>query len=182
MVQDAQKCDAMRWTTCWPLARSSDRWIEVVICCDMDYENEHDGDHGLNEGANSFQDACAGVMYADPDRNWRRRSPLTRPLRCLELDWEVWQLTIACTLTLVDPNNCTLTRFIPKNPSGNEHSIFLARFCFVRTCWYQPDSACAGTFECRTWCKAQQQELWASTPLSCRCGLVRCFTCTWTIP
>ena len=43
MVQDAQKCDAMRWTTCWPLARSSDRWIEVVICCDMDYENEHDG-------------------------------------------------------------------------------------------------------------------------------------------
>ena len=103
MVQDAQKCDAMRWTTCWPLARSSDRWIEVVICCDMDYENEHDGDHGLNEGSNSFQDSFAGVMYADPDRNWRRRSPLTRPLRCLELDWEVWQLAIACTLTLVIP-------------------------------------------------------------------------------
>ena len=57
--------------------------------CDMDYENEHDGDHGLNEGSNSFQDSFAGVMYADPDRNWRRRSPLTRPLRCLELDWEV---------------------------------------------------------------------------------------------
>ena len=55
----------------------------------MDYENEHDGDHGFNEGSNSFQDSFAGVMYADPDRNWRRRSPLTRPLRCLELDWEV---------------------------------------------------------------------------------------------
>ena len=46
--------------------------------CDMDYENEHDGDHGLNEGSNSFQDSFAGFMYADPDRNWRRRSPLTR--------------------------------------------------------------------------------------------------------
>ena len=44
----------------------------------MDYENEHDGDHGLNEGSNSFQNSFAGVMYADPDRNWRRRSPLTR--------------------------------------------------------------------------------------------------------
>ena len=64
----------------------------------MDYENEHDGDHGLNEGSNSFQDSFAGVMYADPDRNWRRRSPLTRPLRCLDSSVGLGSLTVDYSL------------------------------------------------------------------------------------
>ena len=97
-----------------------------------------------------------------------------------QIHWSNLVCKITCRVRLL----CSIApannwRFIPQNPSGNEHLIFLTRFFFVRTCWYRPDSACeTGTFECRTWCKAQQQELWASTPLSCRCSLVRFFTCT----